>query len=223
MGNLAVLELMFVFGLRRRVAAFRLGDMSPSSKARTCPRTPNPARSKLAACSRACFTARVKLPYKVATLLYCFNERDEILLLERAQEPNRGLWSPCGGKLHTDEGESPYACACREAHEETGQQLTPRDLHLTGLISEHGFQGQTHWLMFLFEVKLKLTTLPPVHKEGRFQFFTREALTDLKLPQTDREKIWPWFWQHRGGFFAAHCHCHADGRNEWILEDSRTV
>ncbi len=81
--------------------------------------------SKLAARSRACFTARVKLPYKVATLLYCFNERDEILLLERAQEPNRGLWSPCGGKLHTDEGESPYACACREAHEETSQQLTP--------------------------------------------------------------------------------------------------
>ena len=163
----------------------------------------------------------MKLPYKVATLLYCFNERDEILLLERTQEPNRGLWSPCGGKLHTDEGESPYACACREAHEETGQQLTPRDLHLTGLISEHGFQGQTHWLMFLFEVKPKLTTLPPVHKEGRFQFFTREALNDLKLPQTDRENIWPWFWQHRGGFFAAHCHCHPDERNEWTLEDSR--
>ena len=58
------------------------------------------------------------LPYKIATLLYCFHERGDVLLLERAQEPNRGLWSPCGGKLHTDIGESPYACACREAHEE---------------------------------------------------------------------------------------------------------
>jgi 8-oxo-dGTP diphosphatase len=55
------------------------------------------------------------MPYKLATLLYCFNERDEVLLMERAQEPNLGLWSPCGGKLHTDTGESPYACACREA------------------------------------------------------------------------------------------------------------
>ena len=55
------------------------------------------------------------LPYKLATLLYCFNHRDEVLLLERAQEPNLGLWSPCGGKLRTDTGESPYACACREA------------------------------------------------------------------------------------------------------------
>ena len=63
------------------------------------------------------------LPYKIATLLYCFNERDEILLLERAQEPNRGFWSPCGGKLHMDIGESPYACACREAREEIGLKL----------------------------------------------------------------------------------------------------
>ena len=58
------------------------------------------------------------LPYKVATLLYCFNERDEVLLLERAQEPNRGFWSPCGGKLKMDIGESPYVCGCREAQEE---------------------------------------------------------------------------------------------------------
>jgi 8-oxo-dGTP diphosphatase len=163
------------------------------------------------------------LPYKVATLLYCFSEHDEVLLLERAQEPNRGFWSPCGGKLKMDSGESPYACACREAHEETGLPLRPEDLHLTGLVSEHGYQGRTHWLMFLFEVKPRLKTLPPHHAEGRFQFFTRAALEGLKLPQTDREQIWPWFWRHRGGFFAAHCHCHSDGRNEWILEESRKM
>ena len=161
------------------------------------------------------------LPYKIATLLYCFNERDEILLLERAQEPNLGLWSPCGGKLRTDIGESPYTCAGREAFEELGLKLLPSDLHLTGIVSEHGYQGQSHWLMFLFEVRKRLTALPPVHREGRFQFFPRHELTTLKLPQTDAEKIWPWFWQHRGGFFAAHCHCHADGRNDWTLEESR--
>ena len=148
------------------------------------------------------------LPYKIATLLYCFNAREEILLLERAQEPNRGFWSPCGGKLKMDIGESPYACACREAGEEIGAVLAPSDLHLAGLISEHGYQGQTHWLMFLFEVKVKLKTLPPPHAEGRFAFFRRE-------------QIWPWFWQFRGGFFAAHCHCHADGRNDWTLEEAK--
>jgi 8-oxo-dGTP diphosphatase len=160
------------------------------------------------------------LPYKVATLLYCFNERDDVLLLERAQEPNRGFWSPCGGKLKMDIGESPYTCAGREAEEELGIKVRTVDLHLTGLVSEHGYQGQTHWLMFLFEMKVRLKTLPPVHAEGRFQFFTREALANLKIPKTDSEQIWPWFWQHRGGFFAAHCHCHPDGHNGWTLEES---
>lgn len=160
------------------------------------------------------------LPYKIATLLYCFSERDEVLLLERAQEPNFGYWSPCGGKLHTDVGESPYACACREAREETGLLIGPADLHLTGLVSEHGYAGQAHWLMFLFEVKQRLTSLPPLIREGRFQFFHREALATLNMPQTDRERIWPLFWQHRQGFFAAHCHCHPDGRNDWTMEES---
>ena len=159
------------------------------------------------------------LPYKIATLLYCFNDRDEVLLMERAQEPNLGLWSPCGGKLHTDEGESPYACACREAEEELGWKINISDLHLAGLISEHGFAGQTHWLMFLFEVKRRLNVLPPTHREGRFQFFSRAALNGLNMPQTDLEQIWPWFWAHRGGFFAAHCRC-GTAENQWTLEES---
>lgn len=162
----------------------------------------------------------MNLPYKVATLLYCFNKRDEVLLMERLHEPNRGFWSPCGGKLHTEEGESPYACGCREAREELCIDLGPSDLHLTGLVSEHGYQGQTHWLMFLFEVKPRFSKLPPVHREGRFAFFPREELANLKIPQTDKEQIWPWFWQHRSGFFAAHCHCHPEGTNAWTLEES---
>ena len=163
----------------------------------------------------------MSLPYKIATLLYCFNAADDVLLLHRAQEPNRGLWSPPGGKLHTDAGESPHACAAREAHEEMGLTLTPADLRLTGLVSEHGYAGQAHWLMFLFEVTPRLTTLPPPHPEGHFQFFPRAALDSLALPQTDREQLWPLFWRHRGSFFAAHCHCHPDGRYDWTLEEAR--
>ena len=158
--------------------------------------------------------------YKISTLLYCFDTDDRVLLLERAQEPNLGLWSPCGGKLHTDIGESPYACACREAEEEMQLAISPAALHLAGIISEYGYAGQSHWLMFLFEVKSRFEKVPPPHREGRFQFFSRDELNALKLPQTDRERIWPWFWQYRGGFFAAHCRCHPDGQNEWTLEES---
>lgn len=161
------------------------------------------------------------LPYKIATLLYCFNRLDEVLLVERAQEPNLGLWSPPGGKLHQDDGESPFACARREAREELAIDPGNDDLHLTGLISEHGYAGQAHWLMFLFELRTRLEAAPPPIREGRFAFFRREHLDALALPRTDREQIWPLFWRHRGGFFAAHCHCHADGHDDWTLEQSQ--
>jgi 8-oxo-dGTP diphosphatase len=159
------------------------------------------------------------MPYKISTLLYCFNRQQEILLMKRRQEPNLGLWSPCGGKLKMELGESPYACACREAEEEIGQFLRPEDLHLTGLVSEHGYEGQAHWLMFLFEVKTCVDTLPPPHAEGDFQFYPAAALATLDVPQTDREQIWPLFWRYRHGFFAAHCHCHLDGSYVWTLEE----
>jgi 8-oxo-dGTP diphosphatase len=160
------------------------------------------------------------MPYRVSSLLYCFNAAEEVLLLHRRQEPNAGLWSPSGGKLRTDIGESPYRCACREAQEEIGLTLNSADLHLTGIVSEHGYAGQAHWLMFLFEVLPRLSRTPQPIREGTFQFFPRAALKDLELPPTDREQLWPWFWQHRGGFFAAHCHCHPDGQFTWTLEES---
>jgi len=162
----------------------------------------------------------MRFQHQISTLLYCFDRNDRILLLERGQEPNRGLWSPCGGKLSTELGESPYACACREAGEELGVTISAQDLHLTGIVSEHGYEGRSHWLMFLFEIRPRLDQVPPAHREGRFEFFRRAELEGLSLPQTDRERIWPWFWQHRGGYFAAHCRCLANGSNDWLLEES---
>jgi 8-oxo-dGTP diphosphatase len=160
------------------------------------------------------------LPYRIATLLYSFNRQDQALLMRRAKAPNLGLWSPCGGKLWMDDGESPYACACREAGEEMGLTLNPSDLHLTGLVSEHGYQGREHWLMFLFEVRPRLEHLPPPHREGEFGFFHAGEISGLKIPRTDAEQIWPLFWRHRGGFFAAHCHCLPDGTDRWEVEET---
>ena len=158
--------------------------------------------------------------HKISTLLYCFNAGDEVLLMCRAQEPNLGLWSPPGGKLHADEGESPHACACREAEEEIGIQITTNELHLTGIITETGYAGNAHWLMFLFEITAKIKVIPPAHREGHFGFHSREALGTLALPVTDREMIWPLFWKHRGGFFAACCLTMAGRPNQWTLEKS---
>ncbi|HTG45294.1 MAG TPA: hypothetical protein VK633_12255, partial [Verrucomicrobiae bacterium] len=110
---------------------------------------------------------------------------------------------------------------CREAGEELNLELMPKDLHLLGLISERGYEGQAHWLMFLFEVKVRLKALPPVHAEGRFSFFARTEIDHLATPRTDAEYIWPSVWKHRGGFFAAHCLSQETGAGEWLLEESR--
>lgn len=160
--------------------------------------------------------------FQIATLLYCFNQRDDVLLMERKREPNRGLSSPCGGKLLSEIGESPYVCACREAKEELGISIPSSDLHLLGIVSEAGYEGQAHWLMFLFEVKPRLEQLPPEHPEGRFAFFSRAELAHLKLPRTDAQKIWPLIWAHRGGFFSAHCESANSGADVWTIEESRT-
>ncbi len=159
------------------------------------------------------------LPFNIATLLYVFNPAGEVLLLERAREPNRGLWSPAGGKLEMGNGESPHACACREAREELGLTVSPRDLHLAGIVSEHAYEGGAHWLMFLFEITRPVQAAPPPHREGRFQFFPLSSLPALKIPKTDREFIWPMFLQHRGGFFSAHCRCQPGEGHQWTIEE----
>ena len=160
-------------------------------------------------------------PHRISTLLYVFDPEDRVLLIERTREPNRGLWSPPGGKLDTALGESPHACACREALEELQLRIAPSDLHLTGLVSESGYEGSAHWLMFLFEIRPRLDRVPTDIDEGRFAFHSLSALDGLAIPATDREMLWPRFNAHRGGFFAAHCRCGPGGVNSWTLEESR--
>jgi 8-oxo-dGTP diphosphatase len=161
------------------------------------------------------------LPHRIATLLYCFNSADEVLLLRRAKEPNLGLWSPPGGKLEVGTGESPHSCAAREAEEELGIRCKPSDFQLTGIVAERGYEGTTHWLMFLFELRSRLEVLPEPHEEGEFCFYRRDQLDTLAMPRTDRERIWPLFWTHRGGFFAAQCRCAPGLPDVWELEESR--
>jgi 8-oxo-dGTP diphosphatase len=152
-------------------------------------------------------TPPAPLPYKIAVLCYLFDDAGRLLLLHRHKEPNRDLYSPVGGKLEQAIGESPTACALREVLEETGLTIDPRDLHLTGIVSEAGFMGSAHWLMFLYEVtrpvKLERTTFD----EGTLEWHTRESIGSLPIPDTDRLVIWPMFWQYRGRFFCVHIDC----------------
>ncbi|MDD2709902.1 MAG: NUDIX hydrolase [Verrucomicrobiae bacterium] len=160
------------------------------------------------------------LPHKISTLIFAFNDRDEVLLMRRQGAPNAGLWSPFGGKLNRETGESPHQCAARETGEEIGLRVRPGDLHLAGMVAERAYEGNTHWLMFMFELKFRLQKLPPPHEEGIFEFVPLPEVINRPIPATDREVLWPLFLKNRGGFFSVAIVCRPDGRLEWDVEET---
>ena len=148
------------------------------------------------------------LPYKISVLVFVENRAGELLLIERTKAPNAGKWSPIGGKLEMATGESPFECAAREVGEEIGLTLVAeRDLHLFAMIAEKAYEGQSHWLMFLFRCRVPISVLPPTISEGRFGFYSRTAITALPLPETDRQALWPIWDRHRDGFVALRADC----------------
>lgn len=147
------------------------------------------------------------LPYKISVLVFIENAAGEQLLLRRAKQPNLGVWTPIGGKLEMTTGESPFECAVRETAEETGLIVRREDLHLFAMIAEKAYQGETHWLMFLFRCKKPIGQLPPDIAEGRFAFYSREAIRSLPIPETDKAALWPIFDQYRDSFVALKADC----------------
>lgn len=156
--------------------------------------------------------------HKIAVLVFIKNDKGEHLLLLRAKPPNLGAWSPIGGKLETAIGESPFECAARETAEETGFHIAPEDLHLFGMIAEKSYEGGDHWLLFLFECKRPIPSLPPAIHEGRFGFFSRKAIDRLPLPETDRTALWPIYDRHHEHFVAMRADCHPSKPLQIIVE-----
>jgi len=160
-------------------------------------------------------------PYRIAVLCYLYDQAGRLLLLHRARPPNFELFSPIGGKLEFELGESPTACALREIEEEAGLQLHPHDLSLVGIVSERSYEDSGHWMLFCFEVTRPVEVEAGEHDEGRLEWHPVEAVDQLNIPETDRRIIWPAFLEHRGGgFFMVHIEC-ADGRLEWRFDESR--
>jgi 8-oxo-dGTP diphosphatase len=167
------------------------------------------------------------LPYKIAVLCYLYDSENRLLLLHRNKEPNKGKYSPIGGKLEASIGESPHACAIREIHEESGVVVEPRDIRLSGMLAETAYSGDTHWLIFLYEVTRpvctsEITTLEI--DEGTLEWVGVEEVETKNIPNTDRNIIWPLVKQHRGGFFAVDIDCKQEPfsweiKEEWKATD----
>ena len=161
------------------------------------------------------------LPHKLAVLVFLENAAGEHLLLLRAKPPNLGIWSPIGGKLETTLGESPFECAVREIREEADFTVTTADLHLFAMIAEKAYEGESHWLMFLFRCRQPIGALPPDIAEGKFGFFSREAIRRLAIPETDRHALWPIYDQYRDRFVSLRADC-APGKSVQVAIEEIT-
>ena len=160
------------------------------------------------------------LPYKISTLLFIKDKQGRFLLLKRTKAPNKDKWSPIGGKLDTNTGESPHQCAVRECMEETGHPITHEDIHLFSIVAEKSFEGSGHWLMFLFDCHKPIQALPPTIDEGSFAFFTRKEIDDLLIPQTDHALLWPFFDKYHKDFVITRADCDPSKNLEIIIEES---
>ena len=141
------------------------------------------------------------MSFNISCLLFAKDKDSRILMLQRSKSPNKGFWSPPGGKLEMALGESPYECAKRESCEELGLELHDDDLHLFGYVSEKNYEGGGHWLMFLFEIIPSLHALPEAINEGCFKFFSRSQIDSLRIPQSDHELVWPFYDKRDQGFW----------------------
>jgi len=151
-----------------------------------------------------------ELPYRIAVLVYLYDEQNRLLMLHRRKHPNPGMYSPIGGKVEFHRGESPHECARRETWEETGLRVGADDLRLCGVVSERAYQQEHHWLIFLFEsvkpvAASSITRM--VFDEGELCWIAIDEVEKLSIPQTDRRAMWPNVQKHRGGFFMLEIDC----------------
>ncbi|MCH6257036.1 NUDIX hydrolase [Puniceicoccaceae bacterium K14] len=147
------------------------------------------------------------MQYKISVLIFLKNSQGKFLLLQRKKVPNKGLWSPIGGKLEMTTGESPFECAIRETHEEVGIHISNKDLHLFCMAAEKAYEGSGHWLMFLFTCDKPINDIPPEIDEGNFEFFSREEINTLPIPETDKTGLWEIYDKYHKDFVALKADC----------------
>ncbi len=144
---------------------------------------------------------------KLATLLYITNGSGDYLLMKREREPNKGLLSPPGGKLHAEDAESPSVCAAREAFEECSMRTTPDDWLLKGIVTEKNYPGAGNIMLFLMEYKHAIDELPPPCNEGAFEFIKESNIMKSAIPETDRRFIWDMVLKSRNQPFIVTLDC----------------
>ena len=121
---------------------------------------------------------------KRLTTLALITRNDNLLLIRRRKNPNRGLLVPPGGKIRLKE--SPHHCVEREVAEETG--LVALESRLRGVITQVApVQGQ-QWMLFVYRIERWGGRVRRSHREGDPTWIPIEAIRtgQADIPDADR-------------------------------------
>lgn len=116
---------------------------------------------------------------KKTAVLCVLRSGDEVLLLIRGREPNKGLYVPVGG--HVDPFEPPRDAAIREVKEETGLLLA--DVRFCGVLVETS-PSEYNWVSFVYSAEVERFP-PPDCSEGVLEWVAISRLGDIHTPPTD--------------------------------------
>ena len=101
------------------------------------------------------------------------------LLLKRFKEPNKGLYTPVGGKL--DPYENPLQAAIRETQEETGIVLD--HMEFGGILTETS-PVKYNWICYVYHAEIDMMP-PPTCDEGILEWIDFEDILKVPTPPTD--------------------------------------
>ncbi|MEQ9438408.1 MAG: NUDIX domain-containing protein [Cyclobacteriaceae bacterium] len=121
---------------------------------------------------------------KKAAVLCVLKHQEVFLLLKRLKEPNRGLYTPVGGKL--DPYENPITAAIRETQEETGIDVP--SMKYCGMLVESS-PTKYNWISFVYVAEIQRVPPPPCN-EGTLEWIDFSKVLNLPTPKTD------WFIYH---------------------------
>jgi 8-oxo-dGTP diphosphatase len=117
--------------------------------------------------------------HKQPAVLNILKNDNRLLLLKRLKEPNKGKFTPIGGKL--DPFESPYAAVIRETREETGILVT--DIRYCGIMVETS-PTNYNWICFTYLSEIDFLD-PPECSEGELVWINYAELLKVPTPATD--------------------------------------
>jgi 8-oxo-dGTP diphosphatase len=124
---------------------------------------------------------------KITIGTVCFlidKTRQKVLLLHRANDPMKGLWTGVGGK--TDFSEDIHRSCHREVFEETGIEIP--NLFLKGVLKTVMEDGMSSWILFVYTADCPETAVRYCN-EGQLEWVPIQEMASKNLIGFIREIV----------------------------------